>query len=900
MRADASAQFAPIFEGEPTLSVGALALDTSTEPEPTLYVGTGEGDNSADSYYGDGIFVSSDLGATWIQLGAADISHAAVMSIAIDASRSPRVIYAAVSYGSSANRADASWVESDFSQNGLWRSSDGGATWNQYPLGTFGSCPYFTDAPCPAEQVVGDSTDSARVYVSILGTGVFCSSDSGNTWTQASFPAIGTRGVGRASIAASGATVYAMVGASDGIEYSGFYKSTDAGVSWTTETVPQATVGQGVIIDGAGAGDFSQSLFGQALTIDPSDSSGDTVVFGGVGIYRSTDSGASWTFLAAGGGTHSEQHAIAFDPSAAYSFILGNDGGLYRFDASSRSWSALNATIGAAQIQSLGPHPTDANVMLAGLQDNGTARFDGTAPLAAAWSEVDGLGGGTAIFDPVDPTYAYDTFATTASGPALARSTDSGATWSASESTAALRAAMSTALDAGAAYYPPLAADPDRAERVLFGAHSIYVSTDGMLTWARQTTQDLTGGCSSGACALEDIEVAPSDDSKAYALAMETSITTRPTPFRLFTTAQANVQVDASDPGGAQWLDVTANLEPMLFPDQTQATAVAIDPFDYRTAYLAVSGFTAATGIGHIFVTHDFGQSWMQADGNPADDIPPPAGALPDVPVLRLLVDRNDSTGATVLAATDSGVFRTTDGGATWAAFDLGAIGAVPVIDVQQNLAGTIFAGTNGRGVYELQTSSAPTPTSTATPTASATSTPTATSSATSTPTPSPTQTPSPTPTPTGTPTPVPSPTPIATPTAAPSPTPTPTVARTATPAATATPAPITGALVVRPRHVRFPRQIVDASGTSGRYRMIKLRNRSADSIAIESVTITGDFSIAAGASTCPATLAPHQRCAIAVNFMPKASGRRTGSLTITDNARNSPQTVKLSGKGAQ
>ena len=73
MRANATAAFVPIFDLEPTLSVGALALDTTTSPDPTLYVGSGEGNGSADSYYGEGVFVSSDLGNTWTQLGASQL-----------------------------------------------------------------------------------------------------------------------------------------------------------------------------------------------------------------------------------------------------------------------------------------------------------------------------------------------------------------------------------------------------------------------------------------------------------------------------------------------------------------------------------------------------------------------------------------------------------------------------------------------------------------------------------------------------------------------------------------------------------------------------------------------------------------------------------------------------------
>ena len=229
MRASASAAFVPIFDLEPTLSVGSLALDITTTPNPTLYVGSGEGNGSADSYYGEGVFVTSDLGNTWTQLGAANFTHASIASIAVDVTQTPRTIYAAVTYGSSANRADASWIEGDFSQNGLWRSADGGESWIPYPAGTFGVCPYFTNDPCPAQSVAIDPTSPATVLVSILGTGVFQSSNSGFSWTQASLPNL-SGGFGRASVAAAGGVAYAIVGAADGLEYAGFYQSANDGI----------------------------------------------------------------------------------------------------------------------------------------------------------------------------------------------------------------------------------------------------------------------------------------------------------------------------------------------------------------------------------------------------------------------------------------------------------------------------------------------------------------------------------------------------------------------------------------------------------------------------------------------------------------------------------------------
>ena len=109
--------------------------------------------------------------------------------------------------------------------------------------------------------------------------------------------------------------------------------------------------------------------------------------------------------------------------------------------------------------------------------------------------------------------------------------------------------------------------------------------------------------------------------------------------------------------GGAAWTDVTKNLP--LDPTKTQGSPIAPNPNNVNDAYLGVSGFTSVTGIGHVFRTTDFGASWARSDGAGG------AASLPDVPVIKMLVDRRDVSGNTILAGTDIGVFNSTDGGGT-------------------------------------------------------------------------------------------------------------------------------------------------------------------------------------------------------------------------------------------
>lgn len=733
---DGGGTFKAVFNGEPTQAIGAITVDS----KGTVWAGTGEGVHS-DSYYGQGIFKSTDHGNTWNQItggAGSPFIHAAFRRIAVDDNVPPR-IFAATTYANSASRADAFFLESDVNNDGLWRSTDGGVSWVQVGNSTvtggrasFNSCTEFTDSdPCSGTDVVIDPNNRNRVYAAISFVNVFISTDGGTTWAEAAFPGIKTgtvNEIGRASLAATSsgpgkaATVYAAVGRRGGDFYRGFFRSTDSGLTWSAQTIPAVVLGTGADAitldgDGKGVGAYGQSSYDQTLTIRPGQP--QTIYFGGVGPYLSTDGGGTWNFIAGSAAnttvqeTHADQQASAADSSDPNKLYIGNDGGFYAYDLAGGNWTTFfdnkqNATLDSGQIQGIGAHPTDNTRLLAGFQDNGTQLFTGTL----GWNTVETGDGGFALFDSADPNFAYHTFATTNAGPQPSRSTDGGLSWNYNDPTASLKKIIG--IDAFG-FYPPLAADPGSGSRVLIGGHLIYASTDGMRTWQTQSN-NLAGSCriDNDNCALQNIEFVP-NTTMAWALSMQSG----GIGFVVSNTDSSNGN------SGITWNNVTANLP--FASNQTQATGIAVDPNPGRAkvAYLSISGFTAATGVGHVYQTTDFGKSWNRVDGGGG------TSPLPDVPTLRVLVDNTDTSGKTLLAGTDIGVFRSTDEGATWAAFNLGVITAVPVFDLEQNKNGLIFAGTHGRGAYRLgaggptptaTASVAPTPTPVATPGATASS----------------------------------------------------------------------------------------------------------------------------------------------------------------------------------
>lgn len=710
----------------PTQVVGSIALDTTTDPS-TVYVGTGEG-NGGDSYYGEGIFKSKDLGKSWVQLGKDEFSQRSVAALAIDTSKNPPHLFAGITSALMFNRVDIGWQREIDKNTGLWRSLDGGITWQHYVGPKLPPSPseipseiarnylQMSGGPFPVLSVAVLPNKPSTVLAGVANDTVFRSTDGGDSWKpvkkltddDSKLPYQGRQTIATSANPSPDGAVYVVIGDSASHGFIGLFESTNSGADWVPKNVPSAGVGP-FSLDGEGS--YTQEDYDQALAIEPSDKNATHLVFGGVGLYTSNDSGKLWTFIARAGGTHADQHALAYTSAdGSGRFLVGNDGGLYMYDPAEEAFSSLNSSLSATQIQSIAPHPTDSSKVLAGFQDNGTELYTGQI----AWHAVESGDGGMTLFDSSDPNLAYHTFATDdRDGPMLAMSINKGVDWDSDKSpdgispeTAELRKVL-TANQEKAIFYPPLAVDPDVKERLFFGATHVYVSSfsrDGAWVWQRQEPNDLTSGCGEAACSLADIEFDKADHTRACALSSQfvrvddqaNPIVKTIFPFKLSCTRQANLAQSAV------WSDLTPRLVGAFAPGKTakstQATGVSFDPNDANKLYVSLSGFTKFTGVGHVYRSRDFGQTWTSADGVGV------AHALPDVPVLRLLVDSTDKSGATLLAGTDIGIFRTVDAGKTWSIFNLDTMPPVPVFDIQQNRPGTIFVGTHGRGAYRLTT----------------------------------------------------------------------------------------------------------------------------------------------------------------------------------------------------
>src|ERR1043166_4220592 len=287
---DGGTNWTPLTDSQCSLAMGSIALDPTNSN--VIYAGTGELNNSQDSYYGCGVLKSTDGGDHWTQLGAASFvsgnnSSARISKIVVDRTNPSNLLVAA--------------------STGLWRSTDGGGSWTVMILNP------VTGSPDRASDVIQDPTNPAVFYAAQGNAGgaaningVWKSSDGGATWSiLQGFP---STNVGRINLAASNAgsngvngVIWASASVASGSSFGqllGIYSSVDGGTTWTVKN-PGSPISGNTMCNG-------QCWYSMVIAADPV--TPNLVYFGGLSLYKSADGGSSFTNI--GLAIHVDQHAF--------------------------------------------------------------------------------------------------------------------------------------------------------------------------------------------------------------------------------------------------------------------------------------------------------------------------------------------------------------------------------------------------------------------------------------------------------------------------------------------------------------------------------------------------------------------------------------------------------------
>ncbi|MDB4873975.1 MAG: hypothetical protein JWM41_421 [Gemmatimonadetes bacterium] len=670
---DAGRVWTPIFDSQPVASVGAIAVAPSA-PD-TVYVGSGESTLRDSMGFGNGMYKSTDAGKTWSHLGLDETHH--IGKIAVDPKNANIVFVAAIGklYAPSAER-------------GVFRTKDGGKTWQKV---------LFKNDDVGAIEVVIDPSNSKIVYAGLWNTrrppwytygpstgpggGIYKSIDGGDTWKQLT-TGLPASGIGRTGIAVAPSNsrrVYAVVdcqlpdptapappagggrgGAQGPPGQGGFFRSDDAGATWTRLSSDQALWGRG--------------WYFEKVTVDPKNP--DVVYVPNVAVNRSMDGGKTWIALRGSPGGD-DYHQAWVSPDDTNVMIVASDQGAIvthnakTDDARDVTWSSwLNQP--TAQIYHLSVDYRFPYWVTGAQQDSGAVAVRSRGKFAEIsmrdWEPI-GAGGesGCTAGDPMHPGIVFGGM---------------GARFDLEANRDLPTNPAPRAADARTDWTQPLVFSKADPRALYYSNQYVYKTTDGAQTWT-QISPDLTRpdpGVPSTLDADAAADVAPDRAKRGVVY------TISPSPLRApmvwIGTDDGFIQVTTDD--GKSWQNVT----PPALTSWSRVTTVEASHFDPNAAYASVSRHQLQDFEPYIYRTRDAGKSWQKiTTGLPAG-------------VYVHVVKEDPMRRGLLVAGTERGAFVSLDDGDNWQPLQLNLpVTSVRDFEIYNN---DLIVATHGRGFWVI------------------------------------------------------------------------------------------------------------------------------------------------------------------------------------------------------
>jgi photosystem II stability/assembly factor-like uncharacterized protein len=588
--------------------IGITSLIIDPTNTNIMYIGTGDGD--AGDTYSVGVLKSTDGGTTWNTTGLSWTLNQAnrISKIIMHPTNTNTLI--------SATRA------------GIYKTTDGGTTWTNKLSGNI-------------KDIEIDPSNSSTWYAGRYGSNlayIYKSTDTGETWTQltSGLPASGIYRVAIAIAPSSPSTIYALFCNNTNYGFYGIYKSTNSGSTWTIMSTSPNLLGWST----NGSDQGGQGWYDLVIAVSPTDA--NTVYAGGVNIWKSTNSGSTWTLNAhwyGGGGkpyVHADHHAFEFIPGTS-NLISGNDGGFFKTTNGGTTWTDLSNGLGIHQYYRIGASAINVNIVYGGSQDNGTDRYN-----AGTFTQVLGGDGMECLVDYTNSNIAYgelyygDLFKTTSGGNLLdiPEPDENGDGFSDGD------------------WVTPYVIHPSNPSILYYAATKVHKTTNGGSSWS-----SISPSLGAFGSELTSLAVASSD------------------PNYIYTANSSNIWKTTN--GGGNWINLTGVPSNMTY--------ITVSPYDQNTVWVTIGGYTSGS---KVYKTTNGGTSWTNVSGN-----------LPNIPANCVAVHPDSPND--VYIGTDLGAFLSTTGGDNWQAFDNGLPNViVNELEIHKS-SNKIRAGTYGRGLWE-------------------------------------------------------------------------------------------------------------------------------------------------------------------------------------------------------
>ena len=641
---DGGATFQVLTDNLTSLSCGAVAVDPGNGS--IVYVGTGEQNYSLDSYYGDGVFKSTNAGATWTKIATTGTVGSYISQIAVDPLNSNNVFLS----GSA----------------GVYKSTNAGASWSSTSSGGNANCIIIN----PLNPLILYTTTGG--YSADL---IRKSTNGGTTWVTLAtgLPA----SMARTQIALSPldtTVVYASIANPANYQLLGLYESTNGGTSWTLKNSSTNYLG-------------SQGWYDNAITVKPSSAS--TVIVGGLDIYSSTTSGSSltqrtnWATSSSTNFSHADIHFLGYNGSVLY---CGSDGGVYKSTNDGANWTDMNATLSTLQYMSADYDPTSLLRLYGGTQDNNKELSTNGG---STWSQITTGDGGYTVVDPVNTNYIYGQYV----NGSLQRSSNFGTSYTEIRPSGA----------SGGLFYNPYAMAPGDHNTIVYGQTDLWrtgaaQTASSASGWTQIATSAVVGGSVSsigiGATSTNSIYAGTSNGrilatsngggswatttGLPYVTGLAVDITNDNVCYASCSGFSAGVHVFKTTNGGTSWTNVTGN-----FPN-IPVLCIALRTAAPRTLFLG-------TDLG-VYKSTDDGTTWVTFNN-----------ALPTLAVFDLKYREGTQV---LLAATHGRGCWTFDYGSSLP-IELASFSAAPGVTSGVHIAWRTLSEINNYG-FEVQRSPSP------------------------------------------------------------------------------------------------------------------------------------------------------------------------------------------------
>jgi len=648
---DAGRTWQPIFDAEHVGSIGALVVAAS-DPK-VIYVGSGEADMRSDIAYGNGMYKSVDAGKTWSHIGLEDSYQ--IGKVLVDPANPDVVFVAALGHAYGANET-----------RGVFRSIDGGKTWKKV---------LYKDAATGAIDLAFGA-DAKTVYATLWqtrrppwnvyppsngpGSGIYKSSDGGDSWTEITSNGISNEGLGRMGLAVAPSDpniVYVLADAKHG----GLYRSDDAGAHFTQVSTDKRIWGRGWYFCG--------------ISVDPKQP--DVVYISDTAMYKSSDGGKDFQpFL--GDPTCDDFHTLWIDPDDGRRMIAGVDQGTIISVNGGDTWTSwynqptgqfyhvitdtrfpywvygAQQDSGAAMLPSRTSDPYDGinlrqfHEIIAG-GESGNIAPDPEDPDVVYGGNVDRLDQKTEQAADVDPTLAY---------PDIYRSE-----WTL-----------------------PLSFSPKDKKALYYGNQHLFRTRDGGQHWAL-LSPDLTRKTLMVPPNLDTVSAANTATMGERRGVIYAIAPSRFSPKDIWVGTDDGLVWRSKD-DGKHWNDIT----PKALAPWSKVGIIEAGHFSADTAYAAIDRHRIDDYKPYIYRTHDGGKTW--------DAI---VGGIPDGSFVNAV--REDPLKKGLLyAGTEFGMYLSFDDGDHWQPLQLNLpITSIRDIDLHHDAySDDLVIATHGRAFWVL------------------------------------------------------------------------------------------------------------------------------------------------------------------------------------------------------